>query len=479
MATMPVKKGFFVTSPFGQRRSGMHYGTDFGLEGGSGGQPIYAIRAGQVTAAGPASGFGRWITIDHPTSAGGGLSVYGHVIPEVKIFDQVVEGQRIGRIDPSSATNGGVAPHLHLEFHRRVWSPPGPDRLDPMATVLAGAGWPGEAPSQSDTKPETQQVSTLIGIDVSEFQDGMILQDSAVDFCIIRTNYGSAHEDLTAPSHAADWRRTGKPHSYYTWLRPSSRQSIAAQADLAKKVWEKCGADSGMWIDVEEPGVTRADVVAMRDALRARGIHVIGVYSRANFWEALPGGEPKAGEGGGAIWVSHYGSQPSGPIRDIYPGDNSSIWLYPLGDRRPDLWQWTDRARVRGWPHGVDANAYKGTENSLRALFTGKNTSDQEKLDMSAVQEIKDYIDARLTGPVGTDVKDIRQQITGGRDSIPGDLKASYPGWDLGQLVRAAREKEFTGLTMMEILAVNIAGNDDDFRAARVAAGTEEAGNAE
>ena len=97
---------------------------------------------------------------------------------------------------------------------------------------------------------------------------------------------------------------------------------------------------------------------------------------------------------------------------------------------------------------------------------------------MSAVQEIKDYIDTRLTGPVGTDVKDIRQQITGGRDSIPGDLKASYPGWDLGQLVRAAREKEFTGLTMMEILAVNIAGNDDDFHAARVAAGTEEASDA-
>lgn len=479
MAVMPVNKGFYVTSGFGPRWGTTHYGTDFGLDGGSGGHPIFAIKSGTVTAAGPASGFGQWINVDHPASNGGGLSVYGHVIPEVTVGQQVTEGQRIGRINPDQATNGGVAAHLHLEFHRYVWSPPGNDRLDPMKTVLDGAVWPGESTSNQSTKPETGQVKTLIGIDVSEFQKGMNLSNSSVDFCIIRTNYGSAHEDLIAPAHAEAWRRTGKPHSYYTWLRPSSRQSIAAQADLAKKVWEKCGADSGMWIDVEEPGVTRADVVAMRDALRARGIHVIGVYSRANFWEALPGGEPKADEGGGAIWVSHYGSQPTGPIREIYPGDNSSIWLYPLGDRRPDLWQWTDRARVRGWPHGVDANAYKGTENSLRALFTGKNTSDQEKLDMSAVQEIKDYIDARLTGPVGTDVKDIRQQITGGRDSIPGDLKASYPGWDLGQLVRAAREKEFTGLTMMEILAVNIAGNDDDFRAARVAAGTEEAGNAE
>lgn len=142
---MPVDKGFYVTSPFGPRWDTTHFGTDFGVTGGSGGRAVYAIKAGTVTRSGPASGFGRWVTVDHPASNGGGLSVYGHVIPEVSVGQRVSEGQRIARIDPSRATNGGVDPHLHLEFHRYVWSPPGPDRLDPMATVLRGAAWPGDA----------------------------------------------------------------------------------------------------------------------------------------------------------------------------------------------------------------------------------------------------------------------------------------------------------------------------------------------
>ena len=42
---------------------------------------------------------------------------------------------------------------------------------------------------------------------------------------------------------------------------------------------------------------------------------------------------------------------------------------------------------------------------------------------MSAVQEIKDYLDVRVTGPIGSDVKDVRAQVTGGRNS------GEYPGF--------------------------------------------------
>lgn len=149
MTTMPVAKGAYVTSGFGSRWGTFHWGTDYGREGGSGGHPIYAVKDGTVTRSGPASGFGRWITVDHPASNGGGLTVYGHIIPEVSVGAYVVEGQRIGRIDPNSATNGGVAPHLHFEWHRFVWSQPGPDRFDPE-TMLRGAVWPGDRPAQSN-----------------------------------------------------------------------------------------------------------------------------------------------------------------------------------------------------------------------------------------------------------------------------------------------------------------------------------------
>ena len=143
MVTMPVEKDFYVTSGFGPRWGTHHWGTDFGAPGGSGGRPVYAVKDGTVARSGPASGFGQWVGIDHPATNGGGETIYGHIIPEVKVGQQVKEGQRIGRINPDRATNGGVDPHLHLEWHRYTWTPPGPDRLDPMKK-LTGAKWPGE-----------------------------------------------------------------------------------------------------------------------------------------------------------------------------------------------------------------------------------------------------------------------------------------------------------------------------------------------
>ena len=143
MVTMPVEKDFYVTSGFGPRWGTHHWGTDFGAPGGSGGRPIYAVKDGTVVRSGPASGFGQWVGIDHPATNGGGETIYGHIIPEVKAGDRVKEGQRIAHINPNRATNGGVDPHLHLEWHRYTWTPPGPDRLDPMKK-LTGAKWPGE-----------------------------------------------------------------------------------------------------------------------------------------------------------------------------------------------------------------------------------------------------------------------------------------------------------------------------------------------
>lgn len=166
MVCMPVARGFYVTSPFGPRWGAFHWGTDFGRGGGSGGHPIFAVKDGTVTRSGPASGFGRWITVDHPASVGGGLTVYGHIIPEVSVGQQVSEGQRIGRIDPNPSTNGGVAPHLHLEWHRFVWSRPGPDRLDPMV-MLKGAKWPGEAAPPSPS-PKPRKEKNVFDLDWSQ-----------------------------------------------------------------------------------------------------------------------------------------------------------------------------------------------------------------------------------------------------------------------------------------------------------------------
>lgn len=146
----PMRRGCMVTSQFRTPDRRDHWGIDIGWQGGSAGMPVYAAQAGMCTA-GPASGFGWWVLVDHPADAGAGLTVYGHILPEVVSGQWVEAGDRIARINPDSLTNGGVPPHLHFEVHRYTWAWPGPDRLDPLAW-LAGCGYPGDqaAPDRAE-----------------------------------------------------------------------------------------------------------------------------------------------------------------------------------------------------------------------------------------------------------------------------------------------------------------------------------------
>ena len=90
--------------------------------------PVYAVQAGTVIYAGAAQGYGGpdpagWLVIDSSDAEGGGCLEYGHIVREVARGDHVQAGQRIGHINPSSVTNGGVAPHLHLSDMPRGYAP--------------------------------------------------------------------------------------------------------------------------------------------------------------------------------------------------------------------------------------------------------------------------------------------------------------------------------------------------------------------
>lgn len=384
MATMPVSQGFFVTSGFGPRWGTVHWGTDFGRGGGSGGYPVYAVKDGTVTHSGAASGFGQWVVLDHHANVGGGTSVYGHVIPEVRAGAFVREGQRIARINPDSNTNGGVAPHLHFEWHRYAWAPPGPNRLDPMKTVLKGAKWQGGAVLQTAIRQVSKHKQPLIyGVDVSEHQNGMSLKltkQEGFDFAILRLCDGT-YRDKAFRSHLADAEGAGLLVSTYWYLRaPSEGTTISQQVDV---IDQQMGGrrDLGVWIDVESVDsagrklLTEKDVWAAKRELEKRGYHVPGIYSGAWYWEKMPGGEPSM-KGLGHLWVSHYGRNQRGPASTTYHADggaNHPGWAYPLGDRKPDILQFGSNGEVAGrFP--VDVNAFKGTRDQLQAIFTGKNT---------------------------------------------------------------------------------------------------------
>ena len=134
--------------------------------------------------------------------------------------------------------------------------------------------------------------------------------------------------------------------------------------------------DLGVWIDVESVSrnhqllLTGDDVWAAKRELESRGYHVPGIYSGAWYWENMPGGEPPM-DGLGALWVSNYGSNGYGTAAQLYPGDTDRRWNYPLGNHAPDILQYGSNCYAAGYPGVVDVNAYRGSHDELRHLFTG------------------------------------------------------------------------------------------------------------
>lgn len=388
MTTMPVPRGFYVTSKFGPRWGTHHWGTDYGNGGGSGGKPVYAARAGRVQYAGPASGFGRWVTIDHPANVGGGYTVYGHIVPEVRPGQWVEEGQRIAHIDPNSRTNGGVAPHLHFEVHRYVWSQPGPNRLDPEVW-LRGAKWVG------DGQPGAAPAATpgvIFGVDVSEHQDGLWLGGiRGIDFVIARTTDGT-HRDRAYRSHIEDAEKAGLVTASYHYLRaPSEGTSVAQQVAASLDVMGD--KRRPVWIDVETDGgtLTVDDIRTCKDLYEKAGVRVIGIYSYAPYWEGrIAGGEPDTHQFG-KVWLANYPSTAKKPFRELWNSISHKKFDYPLGNQKPSLWQYASSGLVNGWGSGVDVNAFRGTKEELKALFYGTGSTKKTNPEPKEEQEMAEF----------------------------------------------------------------------------------------
>ncbi|MFC8178595.1 M23 family metallopeptidase [Rhodococcus sp. NPDC057297] len=107
------------TSNFGQRWGVLHAGVDIANAIGT---PILAVADGKVIDAGPASGFGMWVRLQH---ADGTITVYGHIdSATVSVGQEVMAGDQIARMGNRGFSTG---PHLHFEVHL-----PGENKIDPL-----------------------------------------------------------------------------------------------------------------------------------------------------------------------------------------------------------------------------------------------------------------------------------------------------------------------------------------------------------
>jgi murein DD-endopeptidase MepM/ murein hydrolase activator NlpD len=108
-AVLPVA-GARLTSGFGARWGRLHAGIDLAAPMRT---PEYAVMDGVVLEAGPASGYGLAVYLQHPN---GDVTVYGHMDEILVSAGQVVQaGDTIALLGNTGQSTG---PHLHFEVHQ-------------------------------------------------------------------------------------------------------------------------------------------------------------------------------------------------------------------------------------------------------------------------------------------------------------------------------------------------------------------------
>lgn len=404
MVTMPVPKGFKVTSPFGPRWGTTHWGTDYGC-GNNGNKPVYAVKDGTVTRAGSASGFGQWVTVDHPASNGGGETVYGHVIPEVRAGQKVREGERIARINPDSKTNGGVVPHLHFEWHRFSWVPPGPNRLNPEA-MLAGAKWVGDTPAP--VRAATAVASNVLDWS-SRFLFGKPRPTHQIKNIIIHVTVNAPG---TPAENVAGYQIRSQSGSYHELTDTTIKHLIENTDDWLTWSSGNYGNDIGL----------HRSFVLWGTETRVQWLQ----YDRMLREAAKRDAE----------WCRKYNIPPVKlTAADLRAGKKGFAGHLETGQ----AWGGTDHVDPGiGFPWDI----YLGY---VRDYLNG--TTQKEEGDVLTTKFFTDFLKGFI-GPVISDVKDIRQQFTGGRDA------GEYPGWSISQLVKNYQAKPGDSGTVPEMLAV-------------------------
>jgi murein DD-endopeptidase MepM/ murein hydrolase activator NlpD len=95
-----------ITSPFGPRVGGFHYGIDIAAPTGT---PIHAAKSGTVLSISCGSGYGICTIIDH----GGGIeTLYAHQSRKIIQGGPVTQGEVIGLV---GCTGDCTGPHVHFE----------------------------------------------------------------------------------------------------------------------------------------------------------------------------------------------------------------------------------------------------------------------------------------------------------------------------------------------------------------------------
>jgi peptidoglycan hydrolase CwlO-like protein len=137
-APSPVYRDFIfpsqgiITSNFGYRSGGMHYGMDIAKGGST--VPIVAAASGTVAKAYYSSSYGNVVYLNHYINGQLYTTIYAHMrtTPAVRTGQSVSQGTFLGYQGNTGASRGQ---HLHFELHKGPWNASKSNAVDPRPYI--------------------------------------------------------------------------------------------------------------------------------------------------------------------------------------------------------------------------------------------------------------------------------------------------------------------------------------------------------
>lgn len=212
------------------------------------------------------------------------------------------------------------------------------------------------------------------GIDISEWQAGMdverVCRENGFTYVMVRTNYGSNHDDLQFHRHCDGAERAGAIVTPYVYpLATDTRGSVDDAVRIIGGRYDRAIVD---W----EHGSGGGDHLrAAHERVWEHGLKTPVVYDPEWYWRQQ--GSPnvdwmgKSGRIGGR-WKSWYLNNDPGDFDSILSRIPTSPWSDSRGGIPTLILQFSSVVRAKGWEgKNLDGNYFRGTHDQLVALLTG------------------------------------------------------------------------------------------------------------
>ena len=274
---------------------------------------------------------------------------------------------------------------------------------------------------------------TIFGWDSSHYDGHLtraILQrarDEGIVFWSHKLGQGSTNTDPLAAEAFANAQGLFRVIGGYYWIEHGADMVAEAKrcislADQVAPYWR--GFDGWVWqIDAERDSnglPTKGEIDTFGSYLQDQTNKFVVAYASAGMYGDTLSGLPFA------LWNAHYGSNPVGGFKTIYPGDHSAGWDAYSG-QTPKLLQYGSNATIAGLTT-CDADAFRGTIDDLLALVTGQSGSGDVPPSGGDVA-LDDADKAWMTKTINDAVATVARQVWGWDPNVAGQAGLGTPAW--------------------------------------------------